>query len=431
MINNFPLIKKVYIPLLFLAFFLFVSNLCLSSASNLLFAIYNSPSVIPLLKAYQVVPEIGLIIFLLVYSYKKPFSKVFSTTLVILGTLISLSALLLFFQESLHWIPSYKINNIENLSLALVEHLPATIFILLAKLFNANLIYIFIWGFINQIMIPEEGRRMYIPFAFVLGVLYGVMTVIQPILFRFGVFPLTLLAIFFFVTAIISFQRLYARLPEERLLAIVAKSHEKAKFPFSSAGYFLAACLMIAYFVNFVFKSQVKLQFPNPNDYVQMMGNFSIILGFTSLAFSIIWMIVGLYLLKKRGLSKTFSIVTYTTVIVAALYIIYAVVFSSWIGLSLFISFFRASHAAIYYPLIQILYLYLPVGVRFSKKIIVEMILFSLWRLSANVSLMISLTSVSSVSFLIYITLSLIGIILLGLLYAYKRLKSFRGTSLT
>ncbi len=77
---------------------------------------------------------------------------------------------------------------------------------------------------------------------------------------------------------------------------------ESMKFLFNSKYMLCLAFLVIAYGVainlfEVSWKGQLKLQYPNPNDYSAFMGNFSFFTGVTT----IVMMFIGGYIIRKKG----------------------------------------------------------------------------------------------------------------------------------
>ncbi len=382
---------------------------------------------IPALKVSTILPQIILALSLLIFSIYKPFEKVFRGTLITLTGVIALLTGLMFFQEHL------ALNGVsEALGIykPLVTYWPISLMYIVLSLLNFNLYSLFIWGFINRFVSLSEGIKYYIPLAFVLGVagagisnlgLRGIGAS------KWSLMAMVIPAIVLMACSFFTFNWSWKRLPDSLVHPKDESSVSQNRFPFLSAAYLLAGCVMVKSFLDILFKSQLKTQFPDPASYLKFMGYYSMSVGSATIAISIIWAVLGTWLILKKGW-KTTALYASLSILVGG--IIFLSLSSSWLNHGIFTGLLMSTTFALFFPLIQILYLYMPYQTRFRTKIVTEMIALPLMKGIPSLimqGLLVIFGSIAAIT--LYLKILVLSLMVL-LIIASKRAGSrFSGTT--
>lgn len=369
-------IKFIFLPSLLLSVLLSVCSTLFHFSQNILISNQAGFAQIPALKMSTILSQIILTLFLLIFSIYKPFEKVFKGTLITLTGVIILLTGLMFFQKhlTLSVVPEafgiYK---------PLVTHWPISLMYLGLSLLNFNLYSLFIWGFINRLASLSEGIKYYIPLAFVLGVAgalisnLGLMIIGAP---KWSLMSMVIPAIVLMVCSFFTFNWSWKRLSDSLVHPKDELPVLQTRFPFLSATYLLGGCVMAKSFLDILFKSQHKAQFPDPTAYQNFMGNYSMSVSTSIITISIIWAVLGTWLILKKGW-KTTALYASLSILVGGIIFLSSL---SWLNQGIFTGLLISSSSALFFPLIQILYLYMPYQYRFRTKIVTEMIALPLMK---------------------------------------------------
>lgn len=408
--------KFVFLPTFLMAVLL---NLCMtifyfvgnSIISSIMVA---NPSQVPYLKTLSYIPEAILAVALFFVS-KYPFEKVFKYTLL---TLIAIMAILTGL-------------------LAITEIHP--LYYIAVRTMSMHLAFFLIWGFINRISNISDGMKYYIPLTFVLGLIAGLTTMlISGIILGFMtlVLPdfdknLQLLTVYIgdrsLITAassaivltcftLLVFHWAWKRLPDS-LLSPKTIKEPSTPFPYLSAAYLLASSFMVQHILNLLLKTRLA-EIKNAGAYSTVMSSYSITTGVVGILFFILWAIVGTMLLIKKGWRTTAISGAASIIAGGALY--FASTISAgptdWLYVGLYNTFFVATSASLFVPLIQILYLSLPAQIRLRAKVITEMIAMPLMTGIPSLAVLITTSA-------LYLKI-LVVVFLILLIVATKRLVS-------
>ncbi len=379
---------------------------------------------IPALKVSTILPEIILAISLLIFSIYKPFEKVFKGTLIALTGVIVLLTGLMFFQEHL------VLNGVSEafgIYKPLVTHWPISLMYIVLNVFNFSLYSLFIWGFINRLISLSEGVKYYIPLAFVLGIFGAVVSNLGLMLIGASKWPLMAMvipAILLMVCSFFTFSWSWKRLPDS-LIHPQESSVSQTRFPFLSAAYLLTGSAMIKSLLDILFKSQVRTQFPNPTDYLHFMGNYSMSIGAATIAISIIWAVLGTWLILKKGW-RTTALYASLSILVGG--IIFLSLSLSWLGQGVFNGLLVGTASTLFFPLVQILYLYLPYQHRFKTKIVTEMIALPIMKAVPSLTaqgLLVAFGSIAAIALYLKILVPILMVLLIVASYRASP-KAFR-----
>ncbi len=369
-------IKFIFLPALLLSALLSCSSTLFHFSQNALIGKQLGFSEIPALKASTILPQIILAISLLVLSIYKPFEKVFKGALLILTGVIVLLTGLMFFQEHL---TLSSVSEVFGIYKPLVTHWPISLMYIVLSVFNFSLYSLFIWGFINRLASLSEGIKYYIPLTLVLGSAGAITSNLGLMAIGASKWPLmatVIPAIVFMVCSLFTFNWSWKRLPNS-LIHPQESSVSQTRFPFLSAAYLLAGSAMVKSFLDILFKSELRTQFPDAVSYSKFMGNYSMSVGSAIFAISIIWAVLGTWLILKKGW-KTTALYASLSILVGG--IIFLSLSLSWLGQGIFNGLLVGTASALFFPLVQILYLYLPYQNRFKTKIVTEMIALPLMK---------------------------------------------------
>lgn len=389
--SNTSKIRLIYLPAILMAVFLSASSILFHQAQNILLVTLKSVPAINTLKTLVVFTQIIFVLTLLLVSGYKSFEKVFRGTLFVSIGIIAFLTSLVFFQETLQLngtvetlknsLPSFAVRTFE----PIIENWPSSLLYISLNLFHFNLFSLLIWGFINRFTSTSEGIKNYIPLAFIINFtpeLVGALVTYLSLLFievsNRSLIALILPAIALMIGATIVFNRFWKRIPDNFFISAESGIEQKKnRFPFLASAYLLAGSVMIGNILNIFFRSQVKMQFPDPISYTNFMASYSISAGSSSIIMSILWAILGSWLILKRGW-RTTALVGSISVLVGGLVFLGFSFENQSVSLlshGIMVGLLKGTLAALFFPLVQLIYLYMPAKVRFRTKVLTEMVL--------------------------------------------------------
>ena len=333
-VHNFEL-KKV-LPMYFLFFFISFNYTVLRDTKDTLIvtAAGSGAEAIPFLKVWGVVP--AAVLFMLCYSkmsniLSKP-ALFYSTILPFLAFFGLFATVLYPMKDVLHpnesadWLQSILPTGLGGL-IACYRNWTYSLFYILSELWGSVALSLLFWGFANDITKVTEAKRFYSLFGIGANVAlmvsgpaiiyfsnirkhlapdvdaWGVsLNYLMGLVCLAGVF---IVAIYWWINKNV--------LTDPRFYDVESTKKAKKDKPKMSLGeslLFLAkskyilciTILVIGYgisinLVEVTWKSQLKLQYPNPNEYSAFMGMFSTITGFVT----VMMMFVGGFIIRKKG----------------------------------------------------------------------------------------------------------------------------------
>jgi hypothetical protein len=286
--------------------------------------------------------------------------------------MVALFSVFMLFLKNLEWTGAPDAFGIYK---PLAVYWPITLMYFGLGLLSFNLFALLIWGFINRLVSPTEGIKYYIPVALILVIAGAIVENLGLMLLDISKWPLIAKvtpAIIFMVCSLLIFNWSWKRLPENLSHLEKSLSLKQIRFPYLSSAYLLAGGVIANNLLNILFKSQqLKARFPDPSSYSKFMGYYSMSVGSTTLIISVIWAILGTWLVLKKEW-KTAALYASISIFVGG--IIYLSLSPYWISQVICIGLLRGTNSVLFFPLIQMLYLYLPYQNRFKIKIITETI---------------------------------------------------------
>lgn len=420
-------IKFIFFPALLLSVLLSCSTALFHFSQNSLIGKQLGFAQIPALKVSTILPQIILAISLLISSIYKPFEKVFKGTLIVLTGVIVLLTGLMFFQE--HLILN-EVSEAFGIYKPLVTHWPISLMYIVLSVFNFSLYSLFIWGFINRLISLSQGVKYYIPLAFVLGIAGAIVSNLGLMVVGASQWPLTAMiipAIVLMICSFFAFTWSWKRLPDG-LIHHQESSVLQTRFPFLSAAYLLAGSAMIKSFLDILFKSELRTQLPDAASYSKFMGAYSMSVGSATIVISIIWAVLGTWLILKKGW-KTTSLYASLSILVGG--IIFLSFSLSWLGQGVFNGLLVGTASALFFPLIQILYLYLPYQNRFKTKIVTEMIALPIMKAVPSLTtqgLVVAFGSIAAIALYLKILTPVLVVLLIVASYRASLMTSITKT---
>ncbi len=312
---------KKLIPMFLLFFFILFNYTVLRDTKDTLIvtAPNSGAEAIPFLKVYGVLP--GALIFMFIYSkMSNALSKpaLFYATVAPFILFFALFSVLLYpNREALH---PEKLCNWMQTSLplgfmgliAIIRNWTFSLFYIMSELWGSVCLSLLFWGFANDITKVNESKRFYNLFGlganlslFFAGTfiiwasnLRSTLTVNDPwqvtldILMAVVVASgLIILAIYWWINKyVLTDPRFYDAHAQKKMKEDKPKLSLGASLKYLLSSKYLGciAILVIAYgmcinLVEVTWKSQLKIQFPNPNDYSAFMGQFSRITGIVTM----------------------------------------------------------------------------------------------------------------------------------------------------
>lgn len=310
-IHTFEL--KKFLPMFFLFFFINFNYTILRDTKDTLIVTATGAETIPFLKFWGVVP--GAIIFMLIFTKLSNMIKrenLFMGLMAFFGCFFGLYATVLYpYREALEpttLIQWMTINLPQGCSglIGMIRCWPSSLFYIMAELWGSAAISLLFWGFANQITKVAESKRFYAlfgiganlamyPSAYLIKKFANIQDLIPPGVDAWGVtLKYTMSAV---VVACLAAIAIYRWINKEVLTdprfydpSEVKKSKkDKPKMSIKESMLYLIrspylgciAVLVMAYgmsinLVEVAWKKQVGMQYPNPNQYQNFMGNFSV-----------------------------------------------------------------------------------------------------------------------------------------------------------
>jgi AAA family ATP:ADP antiporter len=309
-IHGFEL--KKFLPMFFLFFFINFNYTILRDTKDTLIVTSTGAETIPFLKFWGVVP--AAIIFMLIFTKLSNLVKrehLFMGLMAAFGVFFGLFAFSLYpNREALSpialtdWMTANLPQGFKGL-IGMIRDWPSCLFYIMAELWGSAALSLLFWGFANQITKVAESKRFYALFGiganlamYPAGYLIKKFANIKSFLPE-GVdaWQVTLnytmsavlvacgcaIAIYWWINRnVLTDTRFYDPNEIKKAKKEKPKMSMKESFAFLLRSPYLGciAILVMAYgmsinLVEVTWKSQLKLQYPNPNEYQHFMGNFS------------------------------------------------------------------------------------------------------------------------------------------------------------
>ena len=328
---------KKLLPMFFLFFFINFNYTVLRDTKDSLIvtAPGSGAEAIPFLKVWGVLPF--AILFMIIYSKlsnKMSKQRLFYTTISFFIAFFALFAVVLYpFKESLHpttsadWLQAHLSQGFSGL-VALYRNWTYALFYIMSELWGSVAISLLFWGFANDITKVSESKRFYAMFG--LGANFA-MLFSGPLIVLFSdirtklpanvdawgvtlnymlsfvvISGLIIMGIYYWINKnVLTDPRFY------EVTDVKKAKKEKPKLSLKESFLFLArspyigclAVVVIAYgvainLVEVTWKSQLKLQYPNGNEYNAFMGKFSFLTGLVTI---LMMLFVGGNVIRKFG----------------------------------------------------------------------------------------------------------------------------------
>lgn len=325
---------KKLLPMLLMFFFINFNYTILRDTKDSLVVTSSGPETILFLKTYGVAP--CAVIFLLVYA---KLSNILSKENLFYA---AIAPFLIFFtlfvyvlypnREMLH--PNEAANYLESVLplglhglVACFRNWTFSLFYILAELWGSAVLSLMFWGFANDITRVTESKRFYTLFGLGANV---AMLVSGPAIVYFSnirdTLPadvdawqvslnylmtmvvaagLSVIAIYWWINRnVLTDARFYDPTEEKKLKKSKPKMGIFESFAFLAKSQYILciAILVISYgvcinLVEVTWKGQIKLAYPNPNDYSAFMGKFSTFTGAATIAM----LFIGGWIIRKKG----------------------------------------------------------------------------------------------------------------------------------
>lgn len=327
---------KKLLPMFFMFFCISFNYTILRDTKDTLIVTAAGAEAIPFLKSFGVVP--AAILFMLVYAKLSNMlsrENLFYVTLFPFVIFFGLFAFvmypareLLMPHESANVLRSFLPSGWHGLAAA-YQNWMYSIFYILAELWGSVVLSLLFWGFANQITRVTEAKRFYSLFG--LGANIALLVSGPAIVYVSDIrkhlpadvdawqmslnYLMTMVVVagigvmltYWWINKyVLTDTRFYdpnqERAPGKKKKAKMSLG-DSFKFIFTSKYILCLAILVIAYgisinLVEVTWKSQVKLQYPNPNDYSTFMGYFSTFTGFVTI---LMMLFVGGNVLRRKG----------------------------------------------------------------------------------------------------------------------------------
>ena len=320
---------------------MFIMFLCISfnytilrDTKDTLVVTSSGAETIPFLKVWGVVP--AAIIFMLVYAKLSNILSKENLFYAAIAPFLVFFALFVYYfypyRESLH--PTTSADYLQSILpvglgglVACYRHWTFSLFYILSELWGSAVLSLMFWGFANDIMRVTEAKRFYT----LLGLGANIALLISgPAIVYFSDIRATLppdvdawqvtlnylmsmvvgagvliIAIYWWMNRnVLNDPRFYDPTEEKKPKKAKAKMGVFESFAYlAKSKYILSiAIVVIAYgicinLVEVTWKGQLKLQFPNANEYNAFMGKFSTVTG----AVTIVMMFIGGWVIRKKG----------------------------------------------------------------------------------------------------------------------------------
>lgn len=349
---------KKLLPMLLMFFFINFNYTVLRDTKDSLVVTASGPETILFLKTWGVAP--CAVIFLLIYA---KLSNILSKENLFYA---AITPFLLFFtlfvyvlypnREMLHpnasadAIQSYLPLGLHGL-VAVYRNWTFSLFYILSELWGSAVLSLMFWGFANDITRVTESKRFYTLFGLGANI---AMLISGPAIVYFSdirkhlpadvdawqyslnylmtmvvLAGLSIIAIYWWINRnVLTDARFYDPNAEKKARKEKTKMGIMESFAYlAKSKYILCiAILVIAYgvcinLVEVTWKGQIKLQYPNPNDYNAFMGKFSFFTG----AATIIMLFVGGFIIRKKGWGFAAMITPIVLLITGALFFAFVI----------------------------------------------------------------------------------------------------------
>ena len=256
-------------------------------------------------------------------------------------------------------------------STELLESLYVTI-----KAFRFDFFSFLIWGFLLRLTPAHAAKKYFIPLAVLIS-LSGEWIRLDYLFakaLRVTIPNLLLLSVGCMAAALLVFNASWKKLSQDPIPSEEPEPTKVLRFPFLSCALLLVGCTVIKRIFDLLWKSEIRSQMSTP-EAAQKYPIFSYT-GPTTVAFSLCWVFLGSWLIRRRGWTAT---ATGTAIFIWIATIgLFTLINASWLSKVLSYALFTSAASALFFPLVQMLYLHLPSKNRFSVKIGTELVVFRL-----------------------------------------------------
>lgn len=326
---------KKLLPMFFMFFFISFNYTILRDTKDTLVVTSSGAETIPFLKVWGVVP--AAVIFMIIYAkLSNMLSKenLFYVTIVPFLLFFALFAFILYpNKEALHpnasadYLQSFLPQGLSGL-VACYRNWTYSVFYILSELWGSVVLSLLFWGFANDITRVTEAKRFYSLFG--LGANLALLASGPAIVYLSDirkhlpegvdawqvslnylmglvvVAGLAIIAIYWWINRnVLTDPKFYDPTEEKKAKKSKPKMGVLESFAFlAKSKYILClAILVIAYgisinLVEVTWKNQLKLQYPNANDYSTFMGKFSFVTGLVTI---LMMLFVGGNLIRRKG----------------------------------------------------------------------------------------------------------------------------------
>ncbi|MGK5595512.1 MAG: Npt1/Npt2 family nucleotide transporter [Parachlamydiaceae bacterium] len=419
------IISLIFVPAILLSVCLSGSSTLFLQAQKLLIA--TQGATIATLTTLVTVSRIIFVLSLFIISQYKPFEKVFKGTLLVFIGVVTFLSVLTSFQESLalketspilnSFLSSHTLQTYE----PMIKSWSSSLLYVTLDLLSLNLFPLLVWGFMNRFVNLSTGIKYYLPVALIL-VLVDCLAVNLGLgligRLDWSLMSIIIPAIAFMILATVMFHWAWKRLPDHFLNSNESSIEPgKKQFPFLAGAYLLAGSLMIAHILTTFFKSPIEMPLSgfNPNS---PSGSYILSIGLSSATTSILWIIMGTWLISKQGWHTTALYGSMSVLMGGLAFLCSSVVTKeagSWLGQAFFIGLLFGTTSSLFFPLIQIAYLFIPSQTRFRAQILTEMIALPLMKaisLFAVQRMIIMFDSTSAISIYVKMFISILLVLL-------------------
>ncbi len=332
-IHGFEL--KKFLPMFALFFFINFNYTILRDTKDTLIVTATGAETIPFLKFWGVVP--GAIIFMLVFNYLSNRVKrenLFMGTMAAFGLFFGLFALFLYpNREALApttlttWMATVLPQGCKGL-IGMIQSWPSSLFYIMSELWGSAAISLLFWGFANQITKVAESKRFYalfglganlamMPSAWLIKKFANIKEFLPAGVDAWSVtlnYTMTAVVIacacgiatyWWINKEVLTDPRFYDQTEVKKSKKDKPKMSMKESFLFLLRSPYLGCItvLVMAYgmsinLVEVTWKSQLKLQYPNPNDYQNFMGTLSYVTGAVTM---FMMLFVGSNVIRRFG----------------------------------------------------------------------------------------------------------------------------------
>lgn len=400
------ILGRVFLPAFLLSILLGISSGISVFTQDLIKITMGNAEKIALVKSFSFLPQLVLGLILITAAKYVSFEKIFKGTLI---ALIVATPLLFLFKENLSFF----------------------VFFGTLDLLKFNVFSILIWGFVNQFTSRSDGIKYYILVSFVMGLIQSFISafalpILAPKMLELTSSPAILMfsfAIAFMILALLVFHLAWKKINSGTLIPEESSALPKFRFPVLYSAYLMAGSVMIANSLGIFFKYKVQA---GRVSFSQVMGSYSETLMISTLVVTILWTLLCSWLILKKGWKTTALFGSISTLVGGFIYLITYYQPVSWFNQALINGLLTGTVSTLFFPLIQIAYLYLPVSSRFKTKVMTEMLALPLLKIIPffiTTGLFMSFNSMLLVED--YVTLGLTPVMLVLLVVASKRISSW------